>query len=117
MSLIDDFKTDCTLLEKQRQPDGEGGWINSWVETVSFRASIVKDGTLAARVAEAQGVKNVYTVTTAKNAGLDYHDVFKRNADGKIFRVTSDSDDSKSPEVASFSFEQVSAEEWTLPND
>ena len=35
--------------------------------------------------------------------------------DGKIFRVTSDGDDIQTPERAGFSFTQVTAEEYLLP--
>lgn len=114
MSLIDDFKTDCVLMEKTRQPDGEGGFVTTWTEGAKFQAAIVFNNSMEARVAEKQGVTNLYTVTTDRNAGLEYHDVFKRLSDGKIFRVTSDGEDAKTPEVATFAFSQVSAEEWTL---
>lgn len=114
MSLIDDFKTDCVLMEKTRQPDGEGGFVTSWTEGAKFQAAIVFNNSMEARIAEKQGVANLYTVTTDRNAGLEYHDVFKRLSDGKVFRVTSDGEDAKTPEVAMFAFSQVSAEEWKL---
>ena len=115
MSLIDEFKTPCVMLEKKRVPDGEGGFITSWVEGAEFKAAVVFDSSLEARTAEQQGVSSLYTVTTAKNAKLEYHDVFKRLSDGKIFRVTSDGDDKQTPERATFQFAQVTAEEWILP--
>ena len=114
MTLIDAFKEPCVLMEKQRVSDGEGGWTTSWVEGAAFDAAIVRDTTLAARVAEKEGVSNVYTVTTDVNARLEFHDVFKRARDGQVFRVTSNGDDMKTPDVATFQFEQVSAEEWVL---
>lgn len=115
MSLIDEFKTPCVMLEKKRIPDGEGGFITSWAEGAEFDAAVVFDSSLEARTAEQQGVSSLYTVTTAKNAKLEYHDVFKRLSDGKIFRVTSDGDDKQTPERATFQFLQVTAEEWSLP--
>lgn len=115
MSLIEDFKTPCVMLEKKRVPDGEGGFITSWAEGAEFDAAVVFDSSLEARTAEQQGVSSLYTVTTAKNAKLEYHDVFKRLSDGKIFRVTSDGDDKQTPERATFQFAQVTAEEWSLP--
>lgn len=115
MNLIEDFKTPCVMLEKKRIPDGEGGFITSWAEGAEFDATVVFDSSLEARTAEQQGVSSLYTVTTAKNAKLEYHDVFKRLSDGKIFRVTSDGDDKQTPERATFQFAQVTAEEWSLP--
>lgn len=114
MSLIDSFKTECILLEKSRVPDGEGGWTTTWIDGAKFEAAIVLDSSLEARVAEQEGVTGVYTVTVDPGTPLDFHDVFRRLSDGKIFRVTSDSDDSKTPSVATFQFIQVNAEEWSL---
>ena len=114
MTLIDAFKEPCVLMEKQRVSDGEGGWTTSWVEGAAFDAAIVRDTTLAARVAEKEGVLNIYTVTTDTNAHLEFHDVFKRTRDGQVFRVTSNGDDMKTPDAATFQFGQVSAEEWAL---
>lgn len=114
MSLIDEFKTKCTLLEKRRVPDGEGGWAVSWVDGMSFYAAIVHDTTIQARVAEKEGMSSTFTVTTDTNMGLDFHDVFRRESDGDVFRVTSDSQDVKTPDRASFQFAQVTAEKWSL---
>ena len=114
MSLIDEFKVPCTLLEKRRVPDGEGGFVVTWTEAGSFLAAISRDTTMTVRIAESEGFRNVYTVTTSKNVGLKFHDVFKRDSDGQVFRVTSDGDDMATPNVATFSFEQVNAEEWQL---
>lgn len=114
MTLIDTFKETCVLMEKVRTPDGEGGWITRWVDGAEFDAAIVMDTTLSARVAESEGMTAVYTVTTDRSLPLDFHDVFKRLRDGKVFRVTSDSSDKETPDVASFQFHQVNAEEWQL---
>lgn len=114
MSLIDAFKERCTLMEKTRVPDGEGGWTTVWTPGMEFDAAIVMDTTMQARVAEHEGMTAVYTVTTDRSVPLDFHDVFRRNSDDKTFRVTSDSTDKQTPDVASFQFAQVTAEEWTL---
>ena len=101
-------------MEKKRVSDGEGGWFTQWSEGIEFSAAVVMDSTLQARVAESEGMSSVYTVTTPDNIKFDYHDVFKRLKDGKTFRVTSDPEDKTTPDVASFSFEQVTAEAWDL---
>lgn len=114
VSLIDHFKTKCTLLEKTRVPDGEGGWAVSWVDGMEFNAAIVHNTTIQARVAEKEGMASTFTVTTEKNMGLDFHDVFRRESDGDVFRVTSDSQDVQTPDMATFQFAQVTAEKWSL---
>lgn len=114
MSLIDSSMEDAVLIEKVRIPDGEGGFVTTWKDGARFKSAITFDASLSARIAEAQGVKNVYTVTTRKNTVLSFHDVFKRVSDGKVFRVTSDGEDSASPKGSTLSIRQVSAEEWSL---
>lgn len=115
MSLIDTMKTPCTMVDRRTVSDGQGGIIPAWVDGAVFDAAIIKDTSMQARMAEKQGVTEVYTVTVSRNIQLDYHDVFRRNEDGAIFRVTSNVDDSKTPKAASFQFGQVTAERWVLP--
>lgn len=112
--LIDAFKEDCVMMDKTSTPDGIGGFVHSWQEGARFVAAIVKDSSMQARIAEKDGVTELYTITVSKNLPLEYHDVFKRRSDGAIFRVTSNITDSKTPGVASFQFGQVTAERWTL---
>ncbi len=113
MSLLSDAMTACVLLDKTTKPDGVGGVINSWMEGASFDAAITFDTSIEARTAQKSGVTSLYTVTTDTVVMLEYHDVFKRLSDGKIFRVTSDGDDKRTPPSASFDVVQVTAEEWT----
>lgn len=114
VGLMSDFVEDCTLLEKTRVPDGEGGWTTSWVDGPSFQAAITYDTTITARVAESEGMMATYTVTTDKAMPLDFHDIFRRERDGQIFRVTSQGDDKRTPPSATFQVSQVAAEEWSL---
>lgn len=114
MSLLESAMTDVVLLDKTTEPDGEGGFISSWKEGAPFKAAITFDSSLQARIAEKQGVTSLYTVTVKKNVMLEYHDVFKRLSDGKVFRVTSDGDDKYTPESASLDMRQVTSEEWVI---
>lgn len=117
MSLLEQAMTDCNMYKQVRKPDGYGGYTTVWTEDTdsTFKAAITFDNSLEARVAAAQGVKSLYTVTTRKDKVLMYHDVFKRLSDGKILRVTSDADDSATPASASLNMRQCTCEEWTLP--
>lgn len=112
MSLLEQAMYDVVFLEKVRQSDGEGGFITAWNEGEPFKAAITFDTSIQARSAEKQGVTSLYTVTVRKSVMLEYHDVFKRKSDGKIFRVTSDGDDKFTPASASLDMRQVTAEEW-----
>ena len=112
MSLLTQAMEDVVTLEKKRIPDGEGGFTTDWVDGVQFKAAINFDSSMEARTAEKAGVTSLYTVTVPLNFKLEYHDVFRRLRDRKVFRVTSDGDDKITPTSASFQFAQVTAEEY-----
>jgi len=114
MSLLSEAMEDCVLMDKITEPDGYGGYISKYTDGVQFKAAIVFDTSMEARVADKQGVTSLYTVTTPKALTLEYHDVFKRLDDGKIFRVTSDGDDRFTPKSATLDMRQVTAEEYTI---
>lgn len=117
MSLLSDAMETCVFLSKQITDDGYGGYATIWIEGAQFVAAIVFDTSIQARVAQAQNVQNVYTVTTSKALNLENRDIFKRITDNKLFRVTSDGDDKHTPESASLDMRQVTAEEIpSLPN-
>lgn len=113
MSLLSEAMESCILLDKSTSDDGYGGFIRTWTDGASFEAAITFDTSIEARVAEAQGVHSLYTVTTPRNAVLQYHDYFRRERDGKLFRVTSDGDDKYTPASAGLDMRQVTAEEIT----
>lgn len=115
MSLIDVEMKECTMLDKTTVADGYGGIVEVYNDGAPFDAAVVLDDSIEARTAEKQGVTALYTVTTRKNINLQYHDVFRRESDKKIFRVTSDGDDKRTPRTASLNMRQVSAEKWKLP--
>lgn len=116
MSLLDEAMVKCTILNKITMNDGYGGYITTWSDGAVFDAAIVLDSSMQAKIGEKMGVTALYTVTTRKDLNLQYHDVFRR-ADGKIFRVTSDGDDKKTPASAVLNMRQVSAEQWSLPSE
>ena len=116
VSLLADAMTECQFLDRTRASDGEGGYIIEWTNGAKFNAAIVLDNSLQAKVAEAQGVTGVYTVTTDRALVLEFHEVFKRLSDGMIFRVTSNGTDNATPNSARLNMRQVSAERWVLPS-
>lgn len=112
--LMAEKETSCTLLEKTRIPDGEGGWETSWVDGEGFKAVIEHASSIEARVAESEGMSSTFTVWTERGFTLDFHDLLRRDSDGQVFRVTSQGGDEQSPDSATFSLQHVSAERWQL---
>lgn len=115
MSLIEESMEDFIMMHKVTISDGEGGFITQWENGAEFRASATFDTSMQARIAQSDGVSSLYTITTSKNAPLQYHDVIKRVSDGMYFRITSNGTDKKTPASAVFGdYSQVTAEVWEL---
>ena len=117
MSLLSDAMETCQMLDKTTVSDGRGGIVSTWTLGAEFQAAIVFDTSMESRRAEAAGVTALYTVTTTKAVNLQYHDVFQRLSDKKIFRVKSDGDDRRTPDSAGLNMRQVNAEEWALTSE
>ena len=117
MSLLTEAFEAFVMLDKTTVPDGYGGYISTWKEGAEFQAAATYDTSIEARVAGVQGVTSLYTITTTKAINLQYHDVIKRQSDEKIFRITSDGDDKKTPASATLNMRQVTAEGEVLPDE
>ena len=115
MSLLDEAMENCVMIDKRTASDGYGGVDTSYVDGAPFICATTLDTSTQARVAQQQGVNNLYTATTKKNVNLQHHDIFKRLRDNKIFRITSDGDDKKTPNSAGLDMRVYSCEEYVLP--
>ena len=117
MSLIDDAMEPVTILNKITAPDGMGGTTTTWQDGATIQAAITFDTSTQMKIALSVGVQSAYTVTTKKGIiNFQYHDVIRRESDKKILRITSDGDDLKTLASADLDMNQVTAEEWGLPN-
>lgn len=116
MSLLDEYKRHCVMMDKKTVPDGYGGFISQYEEGAEFDCVLDLDNSMQARIGMQQGVKNVYTITTPRTIVLEFHDVIKDKATDRVFRITSDGQDKATPPSTSLDMRQVTAEEWSLPN-
>lgn len=117
MSLLSEAMEKCILLNKTVTADGYGGYVTTYTEGAEFDAACVLMGSVEVVAAQLKGTGASYTITTKRALNLQYHDVFKRSRDNKIFRVTSDGDDKLTPQSASLDMRQVTAQEWEIPNE
>lgn len=117
MSLLDEMMEPFHIIDKVTTDDGYGGVTTEWKEGATFQGVATFDSSMQARAAEKQGVTSMYTVTTPKSVVLQYHDVIKRDRDGKVLRITSDGDDKYTPASAGLNMRQVSAEEFVIPTN
>lgn len=114
MSLLYAAYEPFVIMDSTSARDQYGTITRTWADGAEIMAAAVFDSSMQARIAGVQGVTSLYTITTPRSVTLEYHDVIKRLSDGKIFRITSDGQDKKTPPSASLDMRQVTAEEWTL---
>jgi hypothetical protein len=114
MSLLENAYEDFTIINKAVVDDGYGGTTTVWTDGATIKGAMVFDNSTQMKVAQAMGVTSAYTFTVKKNVELDYHTVVRRESDKKIFRLTSNSDDKKTPEEAALDMRQYTAEEWKI---
>jgi len=114
MSLLTESMTECQRIDHTTVNDGYGGQKTIWSDGADFMAAISINQSVEVLIAQQQKLRAVYTVTTQKETRLQYHDVFRRKSDGKIFRITGD-DDKATPPSASLNIRVTTAEAWEIP--
>ena len=114
MSLLDEFTQQFVMMEKSKRADGEGGFINTWTEGITFSMPQAHESTIEAQIAEKDGTASTYYFLPDKGLHFDYHDVFKRLSDGQIFRVTTESGEDVTPQMSSLNRTKITAEKWVL---
>lgn len=117
MSLLEKAYEDFTIINKVVIDDGYGGTVVTWIPGAVIKGAIVYDSSAQMKIAQAMGSTSMYTLTVKKSVLLDFHTVLRRESDKKIFRLTSNSDDRKTPDGAGLDMRQYSAEEWSLPSE
>lgn len=97
-------------------PDGRGGSREAWTLGGPFTAVLSLSNSLEQETAQAQGVKGVYSVQCDRTTRLSYHQVFQRDKDGKIFRITS-KDEDETPGFSPLNLRRARAEDYDLPGE
>ena len=115
-AMLDSFKHQCVLMERRRVPDGQGGSTTVWTDGMEFTMIFSEDTTTQALIAEQQGFTSTYHAAVSKTMEIKFHDVVRRLSDGKIFRVTKDGDDDRTPSTSPMDMKHLVLERWELPN-
>ncbi|MCM1227558.1 MAG: hypothetical protein NC320_09075 [Clostridium sp.] len=114
--LLDSMAKKCVLMEKMRIPDGEGGWEGTqWKEGAEFNNYQELATSMEARIAEKEGVTSVYSALVDKALPIEYGDYFKDIETGKTYRVTSEPDEKKAPNISTLKLKYFTAEKKALP--
>ena len=113
MILEKNFKPFVRLYPAQT-PDGSGGFRTVWQAGETVQAVCIQTGTDVENPAQKSDAKAQYTLLTRRAVSLPFHAVLRRESDGRIFRITDDSADRKTPDGARLDLRQYTAEEWRL---
>lgn len=114
MSLLEEAFEKFNIMNKIRTDDGYGGTKTEWSVGALISGAMVYNSSNQALIAQSLGSTSLYTLTVRKDLEFDYHDVLKRVSDGKVFRITSNSDENRTPNSASLNMRQYTCEEWVL---
>jgi len=112
--MLSDYMEIFVFIEKHSVSDGGGGFVEDWVEGSEFKAGITRDSSTQGKIAEQQGVKDLYTVVAMVNTPLKYNDIIKRKSDNEYFRITTSDKDNSTPSRARIQNKQFSAERYDL---
>lgn len=97
-------------LAETKEPDGEGGWNVIVAESREFAATLATNSKGEHEQGGAPASSATFTLTAKTGVCPAFGRKFKRVSDGAVFKVTSNANDAKTPEVATFAFEQVACE-------
>lgn len=111
MNLLDNSYENFCYIAVSMKSDGEGGQILAETDAEEFKAVAMEEKSTETKIAEKSDKNVTYTITTHRNIELKFNDLIKRKSDGKIFRITSDSQ--CTPKTAGLDMRQVTAEERT----
>lgn len=117
MNLIESMMEDAVIMQPtDSASDGEGGQNVQYQSGERIRAIFAMTNALKVTAAEKAALDNAFTITTLRETPLQFHDIIRRESDGRYFRITSNGNDRKTPaKSAIYPFSQVDAEEWRLP--
>ena len=114
MKVLNENMEAVTLMMRDCVSDGRGGLqTKGWKDGIGFFAVIVPESSREAVSADKRQTQNRYTVIAQWGALLRYHDIIRRERDGKIFRITSDAIETTS-KSSFLALEKATAEEWSL---
>lgn len=113
---LQDFFEILVYMEKRSSSDGMGGFQEIYVDGAEFNGGLSTNQTMETRIAQRQGVTAIYTIIVPLNVALAYNDVIKRKSDNKLFRVTSNPTDMKTPNMSEMAYYQMTAEPFVIPS-
>lgn len=114
--LLGQFFKPCHMLDKTTVTvSGLFGPQERWVQGAAIEAALLKDNSAEVKVAEANGLKELYTVVVHKPVTLKQGDVIRRDADQLTLRITGNTVDWEAPEMSTVQIAKTTAKVWDPP--
>lgn len=107
---LEDFYEDFIFMDYVSVSDGLGGIRYEFQEGAPFRAAIRTLNSDEVEVAYRNGLHTIYRITSGLNVVLEQNDVVMRVKDRRYYRITSDSLDNTTPDIAAVQQRHVTAE-------
>lgn len=115
-TILEAFFKPCHMLDRTTVTvSGLFGPQERWIEGAALDAAFLKDSSAEVKVAEANGLKELYTVVIHKPIALKKGDALRRDADGLTLLVTGNTVDWEAPEMATVQIAKTTAKVWDPP--
>lgn len=115
MALEDFLTEELCIMDKISHPDGFGGIVYTWQEGASFYGKAIRKQGDTLLVAQQQGARETYSITTKAQVQLERGSHVKRMTDGATMRIITDPEDGTPPGISDMRFVYVLAERVSLP--
>lgn len=107
---LEDFLEDFYTTDYEAISDGMGGLMRKYIDKDKFRAGCSTDSSTEAEIAYRTGTKTIFHITLLEGMTLSQGDVVRRVKDNRKYRITSNSGDRQTPDVAQVRQSYVTAE-------
>lgn len=107
---LEDFFEPFFTQDYEAVSNGMGGLMKKYTDKDKIQAGCSTESSTQAEIAYRAGTKTIYRITVPKGIVLRPGDVLRRVRDNRLYRVTSDSSDRTTPDVAQVQFSCVTAE-------
>ncbi len=116
MSLLDEYlqMDKFVIMDKTTESDGLGGVITVWKEGAPVLVALQQESATGKQIAQALTGVKTFTVVTKRNVVFRFGDVIKRVRDGRVYRISADAEDLKTPNSSSLDMRQTTAEDYHL---
>lgn len=115
-TLINDQVTRCVILNKVIVLDEVGGYVTRYTEGAPFEAVITENTSVEAKVAQKEHSLTFYGVKIGREVPLEYNSIFRRESDGKTFRISVDAA-MNSPSFSPLNMKALQAEEFAIAQE